>query len=268
MQVSVIIPTYKPQSYFLECIRSIQNQTFSHDQFEVIVVLNGSGESYYSFISSCIEKLKSDISFIILQTDVPGVSNARNIGIDNSNGEYITFIDDDDYISDDYLSELFSIVKETGATPISYLLSFMDGENNYFESYHTTCYERNANKEINSIYKVRDFFQISPCKMLSKEQINGFRFDTDFVNSEDALFMYAVSRNVNRIVFTGKNACYYRRVRANSANFHERTKLNVAMNEVKIIKRMAKYWIKSPIEYNFLFTISKPFALLKRLILG
>lgn len=267
MQVSVIIPTYKPQSYFIECIRSIQNQTFFHDQFEVIVVLNGCGEPYSSFISSCIEKLNSDILFRILQTDTPGVSNARNIGIDNSNGEYITFVDDDDYISDDYLSELFFIVKELKATPISYLLSFMDGDNDFFDSYHTICYERNINKAI-SIYNVREFFQISPCKMLSKKQIDGFRFDTDFANSEDALFMYAVSRNVDRIVLTSKKACYYRRVRANSANFRNRSRLEVATNELHIIKKMAKYWIKAPIEYNFLFTVSKPFALLKRLILG
>ena len=114
MKVSVIIPTYKPQAYIWECLDSIKNQTFPKEDFEVILVLNGCNEPYYSQIKEYIDNNLVDYNVNFIQTDQGGVSNARNIALDAAKGEYVTFIDDDDYISPKYLEELYKAVRRTG----------------------------------------------------------------------------------------------------------------------------------------------------------
>ena len=97
MKISVIIPTYQPKDYLWECLNSLTSQTISKDDYEVIIVLNGCDEPYKSQIQSYIDA-KEGFHFSLIQTDVPGVSNARNIGLDKSKGEYISFIDDDPWV--------------------------------------------------------------------------------------------------------------------------------------------------------------------------
>ena len=99
VDISVIIPTYKPQDYFWECLDSLAAQTLEPERFEVTVVLNGCNEPYKSLIQEHISSGMQHLNVRLVQTDTPGVSNARNMGIDMANGTYLTFIDDDDYVS-------------------------------------------------------------------------------------------------------------------------------------------------------------------------
>ena len=86
----------------------------AHHQFEVLLILNGEKEPYYSKIKKYFTE-NHDITgnFHLLYSEFGNVSNARNIGIDNAKGEYITFIDDDDYVSESYLEELLTISTKT-----------------------------------------------------------------------------------------------------------------------------------------------------------
>ena len=107
MKISVIIPSYKPQSYILECLDSICGQTFPKSDFEVILVLNGCKEPYDGQLREYISN-HPEVQWNFIQTDEGGVSNARNLGLDAAKGEYITFVDDDDYVSGVYLEELYN----------------------------------------------------------------------------------------------------------------------------------------------------------------
>ena len=109
MHITAIIPTYKPGDYLLDCLKSIEAQTFSSYQYEVIVILNGCKEPYLNMIENYQRHLLRIKNLRIIQTDLPGVSNARNIGIDNAKGDYITFIDDDDIISPSFFEGLIQI---------------------------------------------------------------------------------------------------------------------------------------------------------------
>ena len=108
MEISVIIPTYKPQDYLWRCLDSLDGQTLAKDKFEVILVLNGCKEPYDGEIKNYAVN-HSQLPLDYIQTDKGGVSNARNIGIDAANGDYITFIDDDDYVSPRYLEALLEV---------------------------------------------------------------------------------------------------------------------------------------------------------------
>ena len=100
-KISVIIPIYNADKYLDRCLKSVQEQTYTN--FEVILIDDGSPDSskkiYDTFITS-------DIRFKCFFQENKGPSSARNLGLDNSSGLYIAFIDADDYIDKTYLEDL------------------------------------------------------------------------------------------------------------------------------------------------------------------
>ena len=108
MQISVIIPTYKPKDYIWQCLDSLDAQTLDKRLWEVIIVLNGCSEPWETEIKQYIQSHPLT-NVRLIQTDEGGVSNARNIGLDQAKGEYIAFLDDDDYVSPTYLEALAAI---------------------------------------------------------------------------------------------------------------------------------------------------------------
>ena len=85
-KISVVIPSYNPGRYLFDCLDSIKNQTFSMDDYEVIIILNGCFEPYFNQITEYIQYNKL-MTWRLIHTDTSGVSNARNIGISISQGE-------------------------------------------------------------------------------------------------------------------------------------------------------------------------------------
>lgn len=265
MKISIIIPTYKPQNYIFECLNSLATQTLPKDQWEVIIVLNGCNEPWYSML---IDYLHShDLpNAQLIQTDKAGVSNARNIGLDDAKGEYITFVDDDDYVSDSYLEKLLEIASpETIAA--SYTIAYNENTNQA-QSYYL---EQEYNKWYNNgnsmtFYKPRRYLN-GPCmKLIHMSIISNIRFDTRFKNGEDALFCFTISKNMRTIRFTNKAAIYYRRIRTGSAthgykgwaSFKNQTKLILALHSI--------FWSK-PLSYNFILYCTRIMACIRGMLI-
>lgn len=265
MKISVIIPSYKPFDYIYNCLESLYTQDFEKSEFEIIVILNGCNSPYYEAIMDYNNKHNPGICFKLFQTDTSGVSNARNIGINNSQGNYIAFIDDDDYVSQYYLSGLYNTAMINDAMPLSYVISFNHDSKEKYDSYYTRSYKNVGKKVISDIYSVREYFLSSCFKLVSKNQIGDFRFNVDFSNSEDALFMYSISRNVKRLCFADKNVVYYRRVRSSSVNYNYRNngKTQILFNELRVNWAILKLWVKSPLQYSFKYTVSRFLATFK-----
>ena len=85
IDISVIIPTYKPGSFLGECLASLDSQTLSHSQFEVLLILNGPREPYMSQIDDFLKEHPSLLCRLIY-SEKNGVSLARNIGLDEAQG--------------------------------------------------------------------------------------------------------------------------------------------------------------------------------------
>ncbi len=105
--ISVIIPIYNVEKYLSKCIESVINQTYKN--IEIILVDDGSPDNCGKI---CDEYAKIDSRIKVIHKKNGGISDTRNIGIDNSNGKYITFIDSDDYVTNDYIEYLYYILKE------------------------------------------------------------------------------------------------------------------------------------------------------------
>lgn len=122
--ISVIVPVYNVEKYLVKCIESIINQTYKN--IEIILVDDGSTDSSSEICDNYSMKYNNIITF---HKKNGGLSSARNYGIENCNGEYITFVDSDDYISNVFIQTLYSAVKNKKADlVISGLKDFYENE--------------------------------------------------------------------------------------------------------------------------------------------
>ena len=102
--ISVIVPAYNAEKTIERCLNSILRQTYSN--IELIVVNDGSADSTKAIVENIS---KNDKRVLLINVDNGGVSRARNIGIGNAGGEYITFVDADDYIDSGMYQSLIDI---------------------------------------------------------------------------------------------------------------------------------------------------------------
>lgn len=265
MKISVIIPTYKPKEYLWECLDSVVNQTFSRDDYEVILVLNGCTEPWKGQIERYIINNMQDVNVKFIHTEEGGVSNARNIALNVAQGDYITFIDDDDFVSSVYLEELYEKATEDTIS-ICYPLSFVDGTQAFKPYRITRDYLHNINKGKCDFKRVRKFFSGPVYKLINRNIIGDRRFDKRFQNGEDSLFMFLISDKFSYVNFTSKNAIYYRRLRENSAISIKRNHWCIIINELKRMYQYTNIFISSPTHYSFNFYITRMLGAMKSIM--
>lgn len=103
-KVSVIIPVYNVEAYLEKCIESVRNQTFK--DIEIIAVNDGSTDGSRKLL----DKLKGqDERILIVDKPNGGLSSARNAGIDIARGEYLVFVDSDDWVDADYIKKMYNV---------------------------------------------------------------------------------------------------------------------------------------------------------------
>ncbi|MDM1096708.1 glycosyltransferase family 2 protein [Myroides odoratimimus] len=261
MEVSVIIPTYKPNSYIVDCIESLKNQSFSSDLYEVIIVLNGEREPYFAYVESLISEMKN---FNLYYTEQKGVSNARNFGINMSKGSFLAFIDDDDEVSSNYLSVLFNegkVINKFDCIIQSNVIAIK--ENVIYEDYISKAYLKLKNKEYN-ILTHRKFLSNVNGKMYSRKVIGNIRFDTRLSVSEDALFLFELSVNLGRIKLVENEECiYYRKVRGNSLTTTKKSSKEYSLLFFTKLSLFTKVYLGNISKYNFIFYLTRVLAIVK-----
>lgn len=255
MLISVIIPSYKPKRYLWECLNSLIEQTFSKNDFEVILILNGCDDPYKAEIEEFISTKMLGMNVKFIHTLQGGVSNARNIGLDQACGEYITFIDDDDYVSSEYLSELYQHAN-SDVISLCYPLAFYDGQLEKFPYRITKQYNKYNRTSKLPFYKVRRYFDGPVYKLLHRSIISDRRFDINYKNGEDTLFMFLISDKIKYVNFTSRSAIYYRRVRLGSATSSITTKDNIS-NLLHLIYEYTNIFINGICRYNFYFYFTR-----------
>lgn len=108
--VSIIVPIYKVEPYLRRCLESIVNQTYTN--LEIILVDDGSPDNCPQI---CDEYAAKDKRIIVIHKENGGLSDARNAGLDICKGEYISFVDSDDWVDEKYIEVLLRLVTETNA---------------------------------------------------------------------------------------------------------------------------------------------------------
>jgi glycosyltransferase involved in cell wall biosynthesis len=254
MNVSVIIPSFKPGLYLFDCLNSIINQDFNTDNFELVIVLNGQKDPYFELIHGFLENKKTN--FRLLYTPVKGVSSARNFALDNIKSEYIVFLDDDDLLSENFLSSLYSGVS-SDTIVASNLKTFFPDLKNLKDNYVSRAFNKCKNGRKYSLFNYSTFLSNACGKMIPMSIINGFRFDENLALHEDAIFMFKISRNIRLIRLADKNAVYYNRLRKGSASRRDITPSNQIRNLLRCLYAYTFIYFSNWPRYNFLLYVSR-----------
>lgn len=121
--ISVIVPIYKVEAYLERCVESLREQTYSN--LEIILVDDGSPDGCPAI---CDSYVKRDARIRVIHQKNAGLSGARNAGIDIAEGEYLAFVDADDYVSQDFIQSLYGILQETGCAIGQCRFAYVQGE--------------------------------------------------------------------------------------------------------------------------------------------
>lgn len=122
--ISVIVPVYKVEPYLDRCVQSIVNQTYQN--LEIILVDDNLSDNCPTMCDAWAEK---DSRIRVIHKENGGVASARNVGLDNAVGQYISFVDSDDWIDSTMIAELVSCAAEyhTDATGMLYRIVYSNG---------------------------------------------------------------------------------------------------------------------------------------------
>ena len=126
MKLSIVVPMYNSEKYIGKCLESLVSQEISNQEYEIIVINDGSTDGSKDIVKNYINKYKN---IRIISVENGGQSKARNIGIDNAKGEYIFFVDSDDYISKNSLKRLLDRSIEYKLDMMFFDLKQVDDEN-------------------------------------------------------------------------------------------------------------------------------------------
>lgn len=261
MDISVIIPSYEPGDYLWECLDSVFNQSFNKSRFEVILVLNGCNQPYKSRIIEWQER-HSSFNFRLIQTDEKGAANARNIGLDFVSGQYVCFIDDDDFVSREYLQSMYNSASGSSII-VSDAIAFDDKTGLQIADYKPhTKYVELYGKRVN-FTNGRIFLRVDCRKLILRSVIEDRRFCKDLYLGEDSAFMFLISDRITSINLAPSDAIYYRRVRPDSVYFTRRSFRQELIERTKLIREYSRIYLSSPKKYQFSFYITRVLASIK-----
>lgn len=211
-KISVILPCYNTEKFLDVCINSLIIQTA--ENFEIIAVNDGSTDSTPKILENYS---KFDKRIKIINKENGGLSSARNEGMNHAKGEYIVFVDSDDWLAPDFLEKMYFNIKKNKSDYCisnSYVINNINGEIAYFlhmdEKFYAPYLKDGCFKEENMppfIWSI-----ISPCawgKMYRKDFIKNFKFEEGLI-FEDMPYHSECYLNAEKISLVFESLYFYR----------------------------------------------------------
>ncbi len=197
--ISVIVPVYRVELYLDRCIQSVLRQTYT--KFELLLIDDGSPDNCGTI---CDDYAKRDIRIRVIHQENMGLSEARNNGLKIAKGDYITFLDSDDFWHCDYLNVMMKAIQKYDADIVQ--CSYETGTGNNFSIIDK------KGKEIifNTQEALGDYrYKVSAwAKIYHRKVMNGVIFPKKLINEDDATY-YRFAYNANRIVLIPDCLYYY-----------------------------------------------------------
>ncbi len=208
--ISVIIPVYNVKPYLDDCIQSVIRQDYT--DFECILVDDGSTDGSSEICDQWAEK---DNRIRVIHQFNGGVSSARNKGLEQAKGEYISFIDSDDWVDADYLSAMADRVKEKGVDLVVSGLSreFVDRDSISYVPKYSLTFDLDSNHAEHFVMLNEQSLLYGPVVKLYKNDIiqrYQIQFDSQVSFGEDLLFNYRYLEYVRTIACISEIHYHYR----------------------------------------------------------
>lgn len=223
--LSFIIPVYNTEDYIEECLNSLLNQNISSDEYEIICINDGSKDSSFDILN---KYALTHTNIHVIDQQNSGVSVARNVGLENANGDYIWFIDSDDLIKENCLHDIKTIISANECDRIIISSRTFKNNNDLFskepakESWKDSVVWRNIFKR----------------KFLND---NNLRYYPGLVFGEDSLYLFECFR-CNPKIFEADLLVYYHRVVEGSASNNStcdfsKKRIHSTLTEAKIVQQ-------------------------------
>lgn len=247
-KISIIVPVYNTEQYLLQCIESVLSQTYIN--FELILIDDGSSDKSPDI---CDTYARKDNRIKVIHKLNGGVSSARNIGIDNSIGNWIAFIDSDDWVNTDYLDYLVKAIDNNNMLIVQGFKKLLkNDDNSTIVDLGNHIFPSNSYYDLFSKMKLCNYgFPFA--KLYSSEviRVNNIRFDEDITMSEDMIFMLEYLLKIKTVKFISYSNYYYRVYTPGLCSKIPRTTsvFKLCRSLSTIIDRMAKQNI---INYDFI----------------
>ena len=211
--ISIIVPICNVENYLRQCLDSILNQTYQN--FECLLINDGSPDNSAEI---CREYVEKDSRFRYFEKENGGVSSARNLGIERSKGQYITFIDSDDWVDSDYLEVLYNaLIDENADIAISTYKQFNMDDNCYYVHSYQRGYEKRIFEkyqlieELPVLERYDQSYGLTLGKIISKNALGIIRFNEYTALCEDMEFWYKLYLVSNKIIYINKDTYNYRK---------------------------------------------------------
>lgn len=241
-KISIIVPIYNVEQYLSKCIDSILNQTFK--DFELILINDGS-------IDKCGEICDNysliDNRITVVHQANSGVSSARNVGIDYARGDYIAFVDPDDYIHEKMYENLYNAATENNVDIVICNFSLVNEQTgDLMDSKPTTkgLSERKISglECLGEFYNCDDYYILPWNKLYKKTLFNKIRFPQGLIYEDEYI--------AHKVFFIAKNVmclseCYYyylqrkASILGGSSNIKKADKLLAKLDRIKFYKKLA-----------------------------
>lgn len=202
--ISVIVPIFKVEQYLPRCIESIINQTYK--KLEIILVNDGSPDNCGAI---CDNYALKDARIRVIHKNNGGLSDARNAGIDIAQGNYITFIDSDDWIHPKYIEFLYNTLKKNNADISVCNFLATSSENVYSDKLSEDIKVFNNFQALEQLTDKLYVQMVIACgKLFKRELFNNIRFPLKRIH-EDEFTTYKLLYEANKIVYTNNQLYYY-----------------------------------------------------------
>nr|WP_292162502.1 glycosyltransferase family 2 protein [Butyrivibrio sp.] len=208
--VSIIVPVFNVEKYIEKCLISLCEQTYKN--IEIIIIDDGSIDQS---ISVCEEYQKKDNRIKIIHQENKGLSAARNKGIENAKGEYISFIDSDDFVSKHFIEYMLKgLTDENCDITCCEAINFFDESEEKVEKCingysHYTAAVYNAQNLIPDIYYQKRYLMGAQLKVYKKKVVKDIKFPEGKL-FEDVATTHVFFQNANNICFLKEKLYAYR----------------------------------------------------------
>lgn len=198
VKLSIVIPVYNVDKYIEKCIRSLENQDLSRDEYELIVINDGSTDQSPQIIKNLQKEFNN---LILIHKENGGLSSARNLGIKHARGKYIWFFDSDDYAEPNVLKKLINRAEKDNLDLLAFNCYRIQGEK---ETSMFLSVKKQPTTVISGEFYIQEFFiGISAWFFFCKKEIledHNLLFVEGIIH-EDFEFILRLYRHIKRMAF-------------------------------------------------------------------
>lgn len=228
--ISIIIPLYNEEKHLDRCIKSIVKQTYK--DIEIIILNDGSTDSSKEI---CDKWSQIDSRIKVIHKKNSGVSDTRNLGIEKSQGKYITFIDSDDYIDETMINKLYvDLINNNSDISVCGFKRITENNKILYESIKKKTTLNNKNEFLNELMKEKLFIGSLWGKLYNKELFKNNKLDKNLRIAEDLDLLIRISKDIKKISLIGENLYYYF---DNEKSVTRKSNFDKYSDEIKVLEK-------------------------------